>query len=112
MKPTGLMLCSMLLWLSLNAVTAVAATPAQNEVENLIKLAEQGDSGAQYHLGVMYYNGEGVEQDVEQAIALFLKSAEKGDARGQNSIGVMYASGQFGSADDQQAAAWYLKAAE
>jgi TPR repeat protein len=31
-------------------------------------LAEQGDAGAQYNLGVMYENGQGVPQDHAEAV--------------------------------------------
>ena len=31
-------------------------------------LAEKGDARAQYHLGLMYENGEGVPQDDEKAV--------------------------------------------
>ena len=41
-----------------------------NEAFTLFKeLAEQGDASAQYNLGLMYDNGEGVRQDYGQAVA-------------------------------------------
>ena len=43
----------------------------QEDYENSFKwcklAANQGDSDAQYKIGVMYYNGEVVEQDYEEA---------------------------------------------
>ena len=39
---------------------------------------EQGDANAQYNLGVMYMNGEGVEQSTEEAIKWAKKAAEQG----------------------------------
>jgi len=36
---------------------------AQTDVEALRAKAKQGDASAQYNLGVMYNNGEGVPQD-------------------------------------------------
>ena len=32
-------------------------------LEEWLPVAEQGDASAQYNLGLMYYNGEGVPQD-------------------------------------------------
>ncbi|MCK5237299.1 MAG: ankyrin repeat domain-containing protein, partial [Deltaproteobacteria bacterium] len=42
------------------------------------KAAKAGDAGAQFYLGRMYYNGEGVSQDYEEAVKWFSKSAEQG----------------------------------
>ena len=36
---------------------------------------------AQYNLGVLYVNGQGVPQDLEKAAELFQKAADQGDAR-------------------------------
>ena len=53
-------------------------------------LAEQGDANAQYNLGVMYRNGEGVPEDDRQAAFWYRKAAEQGDASAQNNLGLMY----------------------
>ena len=37
-------------------------------LKELRPLAEQGYASAQYNLGVMYYHGEGLAQDYEQAV--------------------------------------------
>ena len=42
-------------------------------------LAEQGDAGAQYQLGVMYADGKGVPQDDSEALRWYCKSAELGN---------------------------------
>ena len=44
-------------------------------------LAEQGDSYAQYNLGLMYDYGEGVIEDDTQAVYWFRKAAEQGEAK-------------------------------
>ncbi len=62
------------------------------------KSAEQGDADAQYNLGLMYAEGDGVPQDDKQAVHWFTKSAEQGDAGAQFSLGVMYAEGRRRSA--------------
>lgn len=58
-------------------------------------LAEQGDANAQYNLGTMYDNGEGVREDDEEAAKWYRKAAEQGDATalaaletGRNSISI------------------------
>ncbi|WP_413700293.1 tetratricopeptide repeat protein [Psychromonas sp. KJ10-10] len=44
-------------------------------------LAEQGDSDAQFSLGVMYDNGRGVLQDYKQAVYWYRKSRRTGGCR-------------------------------
>ncbi len=56
-------------------------------------LAEQGDATAQYYLGVMYQNGEGVTQNYAVATLRYFQAAEQGLASAQKNLGVMYARG-------------------
>jgi TPR repeat protein len=56
-------------------------------------LAEQGDADAQYNLGVMYHNGEGVPRDYAEAVKWYRLAAEQGDADAQHNLGVMYHKG-------------------
>ena len=65
--------------------------------------AEQGIADAQYSLGGMYYNGEGVAQDYKQAIKWYSQAAEQGYVRAQNNLGVMYYNGDGVAQDYKQA---------
>jgi len=76
------------------------------------KAAAQGYAAAQYNLGAMYANGQGVQQDWAQAIAWYRKAADQGSAPAEHNLGVSYQNGQGVSRDYAQAAAWYRKAAE
>ena len=53
------------------------------------KAAEQGHAEAQYTLGVLYFNGWGVPQDVLRAEFWYRKAAEQGDAYAQEAIAAM-----------------------
>ena len=53
-------------------------------------LAQRGDPVAQYHLGLMYLNGEGTRQNPAEAAKWFRLAAEQGDPRAQLSIGISY----------------------
>jgi len=44
------------------------------------KAAEQGDTGAQTMLGLLYDTGHGVKQDYAQAEIWYRKAAEQGDS--------------------------------
>jgi TPR repeat protein len=68
--------------------------------------AERGDAAAQYKLGLMYGEGEGVARDDAQAVAWYRKAAGQGYALAQAELGVMYKDGRGVAQDDTQAVAW------
>ena len=53
-------------------------------------LAEQGHADAQFNLGVMHENGEGVLQYYKLAVQWFRKAAEQGHAGAQQMLSEMY----------------------
>ena len=57
-------------------------------------LAEQGDAKAQFSMGVMYAQGQGVPQDYNAAAQWYRRAAEQGDAVAQSILDAMYAMGQ------------------
>ncbi len=75
-------------------------------------LAEQGNADAQFYLGVMYRDGQGVPQNDAEAVQWYRKAAEQGDASAQYKLGIGYGKGQGVPQDDAEAAKWYRKAAE
>ena len=76
-----------------------------------LPIANQGDAGAQYNLGVMYSNGQGVAQDYAEAVKWYRKAAERGDAKAQGNLGFMYDNGQGVPQDYVQAHMWFNLAA-
>ncbi|MDH0356637.1 tetratricopeptide repeat protein [Morganella sp. GD04133] len=82
------------------------------DFNSTLKAAEQGDAKAQNNLGLMYYNGEGVQQDDFKAFEWYTKAAEQGDAKAQFNLGLMYDNGEGVQQDDVKAFEWYTKAAE
>ena len=57
-------------------------------------LAEQGYVPAQSLLGVLYDQGQGVQQDYVEAMKWYRLAADQGYAPAQNSVGVLYAKGE------------------
>jgi TPR repeat protein len=74
-------------------------------------LAGDSNAVAQFYVGLMYYNGEGVLQDYKEALSWFQKAADQGLAAAQSYLGVMYFGGQGVPLSYQKGADWYLKAA-
>ena len=74
--------------------------------------AEQEHPKAQYYLGAMYENGQGVPQDYAEAVRWYRRAAEQGDADAQNNLGGRYYNGQGVPQDYAEAMRWYRQAAE
>jgi TPR repeat protein len=75
-------------------------------------LAEQGDTLAQYNLGVLYRKGRGVPQDDVQARQWYAKAAAQGQAKAQFNLGTLYFNGEGVRKDYQQALRWFRLAAD
>ena len=91
---------------------AVMVLSAQDDLDTVRQAAEQGDATAQFNLGFMYANGEGVPKDDAEAVRWFRLAAEQGDAAAQLNLGNMYADGQGVFKDDAEAVRWFRLAAE
>jgi S1-C subfamily serine protease len=76
-----------------------------------LKSAEQGNADADYYLGLMYQNGNGVKKDYIKAHNWYLKSAQKGRAYAQHNLAYLYANGLGVSKDSAVAAKWFTRAA-
>ena len=81
-------------------------------------LAATGNAEAQFYVGLMYDDDEGLAQDyrqvvsrVDQAVTWYRKSAEQGFAPAQTNLGIMLETGGRVERNYQEAASWYRKAA-
>ena len=69
-------------------------------------LAEQGHAAAQYYLGLMYEQGDGVEQDDEESARWYTRAAEQGDGLSQMSLSFLYLEGEGVALDLIEALKW------
>jgi len=74
-------------------------------------LAERGYAEAQYHLGWLYANGNGMAVDIEKALDWWRAAAAQGHADAQFAVGLAYTTGEGIQADLDEAVKWYLAAA-
>ena len=93
------------------AVTPVGVDAQALDLEETRVRAEAGEAIAQYNLGVMYANGEGVPEDDAEAVRWYRLSAEQGDANAQNNLGFMYDNGEGVPEDNVLAYMWFNLAA-
>lgn len=84
----------------------------QAALQEWLPLAEQGDAGAQYNLGHMYFNGNGVPQDYAESAKWNRLAAEQGLAMAQSSLGWLFDNGNGVPQDYAEAVKWYRLAAE
>ena len=72
-----------------NILTQVDNTQVTGQsISEIQKQAEQGDAQAQYLLGIAYYRGEGISQNIDKAAPWFQKSAVQGHAEAQYMLGM------------------------
>jgi TPR repeat protein len=76
------------------------------------KGADQGYGPSKDALGTMYWNGWGVQTNLNEAISWFAKAAESGNAAAEYHLGLRYWNGQGVSQDQAQAVSWYRKSAD
>jgi len=77
-----------------------------------LQLAEQKNADAQFQLGLIYANGQGVTKDDKQAADWFGKAAKQGHMEAQTKLGFMYATGRGVAQNYSSAVYWCYKAAE
>ena len=75
------------------------------------KAVELGYAHAQYNLGIMYAEGQGVVRDYAVAVEWYRKAAEQGVAAAQFNLGLMYAKGRGVPQDYAAAHKWLNLAA-
>jgi hypothetical protein len=74
-------------------------------------LADQGDRSAQYYMGQMYRNGQGVEQNFKEAFKWYRLAAEQGEVRSQHIVAQLYHRGVGVIQNHREAVKWYELAA-
>ena len=74
-------------------------------------LAERGYAEAQYNLGWLYANGNGLSVDIDAAHRWWLAAAEQGHADAQFAIGLALTTGEGKRRDIKQATHWFTRAA-
>lgn len=98
-----------------DALKALEAGNSPKAVETLLKLANEGNSMAQFRLGSLYYHGHGVAEDENLAVYWWKKAAANGNAEAMFQIAHAYLFGHTAARSvtdpDREAALWYFQAA-
>ncbi len=76
-----------------------------------LPLAEAGDSDAQFGVGVILDNGQGVSENDAEAAKWYRLAAEHGNPDAQFNLALLYDSGKGVEQNKEEASFWYRKAA-
>ena len=87
-------------------LTAAERGDYATALRDLTPLAVQGNADAQFNLGVMYANGQGISQDYKTAVKWYRLAAEQGIADAQFNLGLMYGLGRGVIQDNVYAHLW------
>jgi len=86
---------------------AYRAKDYASAIQHWVPLAEQGHSAAQYHVGLLYHNGDGLRQDYERAQFWLRTAAVQGNVAAQYFLGHMHEMGEGAPQNFGQAHMWY-----
>lgn len=75
-------------------------------------IAEEGDAGGQFGLGLLYSNGWGVDLNDDEALKWYELAAGQGHGEAAYNLGVMNANGWGVPQSDDEAFKWYSIAAD
>lgn len=94
------------------ALASIEREAYTDALRALGEAARQGHALAQYRLGVMYANAEGVSLNYKNAAEWIEKAAVQGLPQAQSLLAWLFAGGYGVVQSDSEAGRWYLKAAE
>lgn len=72
---------------------AISATTPYEIIQSFVEKVKSGDSEAQFELGMLYADGQGVKQSYTEAFKWFRKSADQGNINALHVIGLAYKNG-------------------
>ena len=88
------------------AYRAYQAGDYETAARDFKRLAQAGNAQAQYLLGLLYLNGQGVGMAPQRAIDWLTRSAENGYYLAAVELGQIYSSGRGVAPDPAEAAKW------
>jgi len=90
----------------------LASGKTEQAIRFITQAAEKGDHKAQVKLGLIFYQGEGIEQDYKKSFYWANKAATQGNPQGELLLGEIYRLGNGVTQNYQKSFEWFFKAAE
>jgi len=96
-----------------SAITLYESGDYEAAFDSLVGIADEGSAEAQYLLGLMYAQGQGVSQDFYQAGKMYRLAGDQGHAGAQINLGSLFENCYGnGPCNSEKAAFWYRRAAD
>jgi|GEM_PF-1406301 len=93
-------------------LVCLTAAGEQTDVQAIQQAAQDGDPEAMNELGLLYYNGEGVEQNDTLAVYWWYAAANAGDADAMYNVGYMFANGRGTERNEKEMLRWWKEGAQ
>jgi len=93
-----------------DGVNAAFAGDFETALREFTLAAENGLALAQYNLAILYFTGQGVDQDLSKAFQWTEAAAVQGHLNAQFNLGSLYMDGQGVEQDVEQGIAWFSRA--
>ncbi len=77
---------------------------------NVLVMALNGNHDAEFELGAMFHDGDGIDRDYVKAIEWYTKAAEAGNRQAAFNLGLMYINGEGAEKNSGTATLWLVKA--
>ncbi|MEP4051380.1 MAG: OmpA family protein [Litorimonas sp.] len=85
---------------------------AAQDLNSVRAKANAGDANAQFHLGLVYENGDGVPKNSAEAAKWYRKAAEQNHKYAQYNLAFLYANGEDISVNIAEVVKWMRRAAD
>lgn len=92
--------------------SATSSPALQLSYEQVLELAQGGNHDAEFELGAMFHDGDGVEQDFAQALQWYKKAANGGNRQAMFNLGMMYKNGEGIPADLSATKVWFVRSSD
>lgn len=93
-------------------VNAAFAGDFETALREFTLAAENGLDLAQYNLAILYFTGQGVDQDLSKAFYWTEAAAQQGHVNAQFNLGSLYMSGQGIQQNADEGVVWFARAAK
>lgn len=92
--------------------TDSGATTGKLDYASVMELALNGNHDAEFELGAMFHDGDGVGRDFGKAIEWYTKAASADNRQAAFNLGLMLQNGEGTGADPDAARNWFIRASD
>lgn len=92
--------------------TASGAAIEKLDYSQVLELALNGNHDAEFELGAMFHDGDGVGRDFGKALEWYRKAAASGNRQAAFNLGLMFKNGEGTIVDSDAARSWFIRASD